>query len=738
MIRERLHITVRGAVQGVGFRPHVCALARTLALTGFVRNRGADVEIEAEGEAPRRLLEALSSAPPPQATIEHITCTTLARGSEADFCIAASVAPTVDDSLPRVLPDLVCCVDCVREIFDPASRYYRYPFTNCSHCGPRYSIQRAVPYDRLNTTMAAFTLCAACHAEYTDPRSRRFHAQPTACLACGPRLTLTDADGNASARDDGALRAAAALIRDGGILALKGLGGYQLLVDAQHEAAVARLRKRKQRPDKPFALMVRDLATARGLCYVDAAEAALLASAAGPIALLARSTDGLADNVAPGLATLGLMLPTTALHHLLLDLVAGPVICTSGNRAEEPIAIDDAEARTRLAGIADAWLSHDRAIHRPLDDSVARIIDGAPQVLRIGRGYAPVVLPYRSDMVVLACGGHLKNTVAVAGGARVVVSQHQGDLDHALTLDAMHAAVGDLCDFHAIAPALAAVDAHPDGIADFDGASRGLPHYAVQHHLAHALAVMLEHGLDGPLLAVIWDGTGFGTDGTAWGGEFLVVERRAGIRWRRVAHLRPYPLPGGDAAARDPLRALSGLLWLMPGYHALIPAAHRALLERRLNTPLTSSAGRLFDAVAAVAGFDARQSYEGQAACRLEHAARGAVASPYPLPASAGILDWAPLLDAALRDRAQGATAAALSAHFHAGLAAAIVSQAEHAGLETVILSGGCFQNRLLTEATLAGLRAAGLRPVIARRLPPHDGALAAGQAVAAGEGVLA
>jgi len=737
MKRERLRITVSGAVQGIGFRPAVYHLARDLGLAGFVRNRGAALEIEAEGERPQRLAEALWTAPPVGAQVADIACDALAVRNEMGFLIAESIHANADGVPPQALADLACCPACLHDVFDPGSRFYRYPFTNCSHCGPRYSIQRAVPYDRAATTMAAFRMCASCRADYVNPASRRFHAQPIACPDCGPVLAFHAADTACATTAAQALDAAVALVSAGGILALKGLGGYQLVVDACDARALARLRARKQRAAKPFAIMVGSLDEARRYARISADEAALLASAAAPIVLLERAGEALPEALAPGLGTLGIMLPTTPLHHLLLHALRRPVVCTSGNRADEPIATDDADARERLDGVADGWLSHDRAIHRPLDDSVARIIDGGPQLLRIGRGYAPVVLQCRQGPTVLACGGHLKNTQALAAAGRVIVSQHLGDLDDALSVDTMHSAAADLIAFHAVTPALAAVDVHPDYASRHCRAIAQLPQHSVQHHLAHALAVMLECNLYGPALAVVWDGSGLGSDGTLWGGEFLRVDRGPGIRWARVGHLRSFALPGGAAAAREPERALAGLLWEIEPLRSRIPLPYQRLLERQLNTPRSTSAGRLFDALAAVAGFRGPQRYEGEAAMRLEHAAASVAAAPaYPLPVTDGIVDWSHLVAAALADHERGQSAAHIGARLHAALAGAIVEQARAVDLETVLLSGGCFQNRLLTELATAQLRSAGFRPFIARRLPPHDGGLAAGQAVAVAEGV--
>ncbi|MCB1748033.1 MAG: carbamoyltransferase HypF, partial [Gammaproteobacteria bacterium] len=598
---ERLHIVVHGAVQGVGFRPHVYRLARELALDGWVRNHADTVEIEAQGAGVHEMLARLAAAPPAHARIERVECRALPPLAARGFSIAPSVGAT--PAVPRVQPDLAPCPACLAEIDDPTSRFHRYPFTNCSSCGPRYSILDALPYDRASTAMAGFTLCAACRADYDDATGRRFHAQPTACPACGPRLQFTPADAAAVTAGAAALDAACACLRDGAILAVKGVGGYQLVADATRHDVVERLRRRKRRPHKPLALLVADCAGAAALSKLSEAEAALLASPAAPIVLLERRDDAaLPAAIAPGLATVGLMLPASPLHHLLARAVQRPLVCTSGNRAEEPIAIDADDARSRLAGIADAWLDHDRPILRALDDSVMRIVDGAPQCLRAGRGLAPVVLETSVDTPLLACGGQLKNTVAVAADGRVVVGQHLGDLDDALTLDAMHAAAADLQRFHRVAPRAAAVDLHPDYAGDADGPAGTLPRRRVQHHLAHALAVMLEHGLDGPLLAVTWDGNGLGADGGLWGGEFLEVCRAPAPSWRRVAHLRDFALPGGDAAARDPRRALAGILWAIPGLRGRVPAAFRPALERGLNAPRTTSVGRLFDAVAALAG----------------------------------------------------------------------------------------------------------------------------------------
>lgn len=740
MTIERVQITVSGAVQGVGFRPHVHRLAQRLELDGFVRNRGADVEIEVEGARVADLVEALAATPPPLAAIDRIASRRLPPLGAPGFRIASSVDPSIaarPAPPPRVLADLVSCPECLGEVGDRHSRYFRYPFTSCTHCGPRYSIQTAVPYDRAQTSMAAFALCGACLAEYGDPTSRRFHAQATACPACGPRLSLVDRHGRTIGMDEAALTLAVEAIAGGGILALKGLGGYQLVVASDDAAAVATLRRRKRRPRKPFALMVRSLDSARALCRVSDAEAALLTSPAGPIVLLEEAGGVLAEAIAPGLRTLGVMLPTTPLHHLLLEALKRPIVCTSGNVSEAAIAYDDAEALECLAGIADLWLTHDRPIVRPLDDSVARVIDDAPQVLRIGRGLAPVVLSFDCGEPVLGSGATLKNTIAMAAGGRAVVSQHLGDLDDACCLAAMHRTAADLGAFHRVTPVRRAVDAHPDCIAALDGPGATLPQTEVPHHLAHALAALLEHGLEGPVLAFVWDGTGYGPDGMAWGGECLRVERSEGVRWVRLGHLRPYRLPGADRAARDPMAALSGLRWEAPALQARIPANDRRLLEGGIAAPWTSSAGRLFDGIGAIAGFEGRQTYEGEAACWLEQAATSEPVAPYPLVLNGGVIDWVPLIEAAEADADAGTGVDVISARAHRALAEAIATQARMSGLARVVLTGGCFQNRLLSELTCAALRAGDHTPVLARRLPPNDGGIAAGQIVALAEGVV-
>lgn len=696
----RLRFIVRGAVQGVGFRPFVWRLAHELGLGGHVRNEGGCVVIEAEGDRLDEFRWRLHREPPLGARVEAIGWESIPAREEVGFVIEASTA----GSTPAVVPDMATCADCLREVLDPASRFHRYPFTNCTRCGPRYSIIECIPYDRVRTTMAAFVMCAACRAEYENPADRRFHAQPTACPACGPRLSLCDATGEAIDADDVIDRAAAAL-GNGGIVALKGLGGFQLLADATNERAVMRLRDRKHRPHKPLAMMVLDVEVARRCAHVDDLEAALLQSTAAPIVLLRSRSGVVPAGIAPGLRDVGVMLPTTPLHHLLLRAVGCPVVCTSGNLGGEPICTDNDEAVARLGRIADLILMHDRPIRRAVDDSVARVIDDAPQVLRLGRGYAPLTLPMLGSPA-LATGAHLKNSLAVRVAGRAILSQHIGDLENTLSIDAMRTTAADLQNFFGMEPVRVACDLHPDYASTHFAQVIGAPVAPVQHHVAHALACMAEHGLR-RLLAVVWDGVGLGPDGTLWGGEFLLMHDQ---RWRRAAHLRTFRLHGGDRAARDARRALAGLRG-----------------ESGLTAPVCTSAGRLFDGFAAMLGLCGEQTYEGEAAMRLEAATATDVDAAYDLPLVDGVLDWRPMLEAASNEHVPGVAAA----KFQNALAEGIVAVAREVGEATVALTGGCFQNRYLTERVLRRLREEGFAPVIPRLVPPNDGGIALGQLAA-------
>jgi hydrogenase maturation protein HypF len=732
----------------VGFRPFVHREATRLGLSGWVRNAGAGVELEVEGPggAVAALVERLRAAPPPGARVAEVAPAPVAPRGGSGFAIRPSDAAAAPGA--EATPDLATCEDCLAELLDPADRRYRYPFVNCTACGPRYTILEALPYDRARTSMKRFAMCAACRAEYEDPSSRRFHAEPNACPACGPRLSLLSGEGRPLARDDAALRAGARAIREGAILAVKGIGGFHLLADARDPAAIARLRARKARPAKPFAVMFGDVAAVRAACDLDPAAEATLTGAARPILLLPWRAGGAAAEVAPGLPRLGVMLPYAPLHHLLLRELDGAVAATSANPGGEPILIEDDPAR--LAGLADLVLSHDRPILRPADDSVAQMTGGRPQLLRRARGFAPApVGPPGLAEGVIACGGHLKAAVAVGAGCGLALSQHLGDLEGPAARAGHAAALSDLIALHGARPRLAARDLHPDYASGRAAERSGLPVVAVQHHVAHAAACLAEHGEAPPALAVAWDGAGCGPDGALWGGEALRLGRDG---WRRLAGLRPFRLPGGEAAMREPRRAALGLLHAASGPQALegadlppladFAAGERRMLarmlERGVNAPQTSSAGRLFDAVAALCGLCQRAAHEGQAAAALEAAAAGAPPGrPYPFPlrpparpGEARILDWAPALAEILADLRAGRGAAEVSRRFHDGLAAAIVALARAGGERRVALTGGCFQNVRLTETAAAGLRGAGFRPLWAERVPPNDGGLAFGQAV--------
>lgn len=748
----RWRLTVRGTVQGVGFRPFVYREATARGLAGWVRNSPAGVVIEVEGDAAAlaALRDAIRRTPPANARITALEVRDLAPRGAAGFRIATSEAGG-----PRslqLLPDLATCERCLAELLDPNDRRYRYPFINCIDCGPRYSIIEDLPYDRSRTAMRHFPLCAACRAEYHDPANRRFHAEPNACPACGPRLALWEAAGAVLARDDDALVGAAQAIREGRIVAVKGLGGFHLVADARDAAAVARLRARKRRPDKPFAVMFPSLAAIQACCDVSPAAETLLLSAARPIVLLPYRGGPIAPAVAPGNPRLGALLPYTPLHHLLLRELGFPVVATSGNLGGEPIVTDETLALQRLAGVADAFLVHDRPIVRPLDDSLAQLVGGAPQLLRHARGHAPTSLPVAGIRAgLLAGGGHLKTSVALTRETDVVLGAHLGDLESAAACRAHAAALADLGRLLDATPRLAVGDDHPGYASRRTLERTGLPLVTVPHHLAHVAACLAEHDRAPPALGVAWDGTGLGPDGTIWGGEFLRV---SGSGWRRIARLRPFPLPGGEAAVREPRRAALGLLYAAYGERALgmtdlTPLAAFApgertilgtLLARGVNAPPTSSMGRLFDACAALLGLCQRSSFEGQAAMRLEWAAHpGTPGAAYAFPlreAAEGAvaeLDWRPALDALLADIRAGVDVGSIANAWHRGLAAAIVAAAEHAGERTVVLSGGCFQNTFLTEVAVAALRAGSFEPLWHRRIPPNDGGLALGQAVWAG-----
>jgi len=758
-VRSRLR--VRGVVQGVGFRPFVHRLATELALCGHVGNDSAGVFIEVEGDAAavaafeRRLVDDA----PPLARIDEVDSVSVAARDDAGgFRIVESQSGAPARTF--VPPDVAVCDDCVRELFDGDDRRYRYPFITCTNCGPRFTITLRLPYDRPNTTMRDFPLCPPCAAEYDDPTDRRFHAQPVACAACGPRVWFEGSNGSVHGTDD-ALVAAQRALAQAAIVAIKGLGGYHLACDATSKRAVTTLRARKHRADKPFALMVRDLSLAARLAFINEHEAALMTSPARPIVLVRqRPGNALTSLVAPGNPFVGLFLPYTPLHHLLFHAVPGDdalapemLVMTSGNLSDEPICYADADARSRLAAIADAWLVHDRPIHVPCDDSVVRVDDDDHELpIRRSRGYAP--LPLRLPFPVapmLAVGGELKNTFCLASGHDAWMSQHIGDMGSIETLQAFERSTQQFAEMYAIDPSLTVADAHPGyHTRHWAEARTSQPVALVQHHHAHISAVMAEHGLtaDQRVIGCAFDGTGYGTDGAIWGGEVLV----AGYDdFERAAHLRYVPLPGGDATIRKPYRAALAHLWtagvewradLAPVRAASV--AEQGVLARQLARNVhcvpTSSMGRLFDAVSSLLDVRHVASYEAQAAIELETLAAAAgidEACSYRFPIVDGEIDGAPVVRAIVDDCRAGRDVGAIAAGFHVGVARLVVEVADglrqRCGIDVVALSGGVFQNALLLRLTRAALMAAGFRVLTHRLVPPNDGGLALGQVAVAG-----
>jgi hydrogenase maturation protein HypF len=744
----------------VGFRPFVFRLAGELALPGWVLNdaRGVFLEVEGPRETLERFHERIVSEHPPRAIVQGVEAAWLPPAGFTAFEIRHSNEAGVKTAL--VLPDLATCPECLAEVLDPAERRHGYPFTNCTNCGPRFTILRELPYDRPNTTMLGFILCPVCRAEYQEPRDRRFHAQPIACPSCGPALELWDADGVTLASRETAIVAAARALAEGRIVAVKGLGGFHLMCDARDGAAVARLRERKLRLGKPLALMVRDLGQARELCEVSDLAGEQLASVESPILLLPRRASApVAAEVAPGNPYLGVMLPATPLHHLLLRACGFPLVATSGNLSDEPICTNEYRALSRLGAIADLFLVHDRAIERHVDDSVAWITVGRTRLLRRARGWAPLPVTLERELpVILAVGAHLKNTVALSVGRQVFISQHIGDLETEEAMSAFERVIADFQRLYAVRPVAIAHDLHPDYLSTRwararAGAGGGARLIGVQHHHAHLVSCLAENGVEGRALGVTWDGTGYGTDGTVWGGEFLLGDAAG---FERVAHLRPFRLPGGEAAVREPRRAALGLLWEAHGEAALAGSGPGVvglfddtelrimsrMLERGLNCPVTSSMGRLFDAVAALVGLHPSVTFEGEAAMALEWLADPAEPGAYPVdslpgPVLAGarpalLLDWGPLLEAVLEDVRRGVPRSVIAARFHNGLVSAAVSVAGAVGEERVALSGGCFQNRLLTERLAAALERAGHTVLLHAQVPPNDGGVSLGQIVVA------
>jgi len=761
--QERREISVRGIVQGVGFRPFVYALARRHGLAGLVRNDAEGVHIEAEGapEELERFLLGIEREAPPLAVVEAIAWRPLAVLKDRAFRIEESREGLRRRAL--ISPDVAACGECLAEIFDPADRRYRYPFTNCTNCGPRFTITRSVPYDRAMTTMSHFVMCPECLDEYDDPSDRRFHAQPNACPVCGPRVRLLDKFGHKlrSEPEDPTLRAAR-MLRGRAIMAIKGLGGYHLACDPFDERAVRTLRGRKVRQDKPFALMARDLAQVRELCRVEPEEEALLTSPASPIVLLERlESCEVAEEVAPRQNTLGVMLAYTPLHHLLLRDAGIPLVMTSGNNSDEPIAYRDEEALEQLGEIADYFLVHNRPIHMRCDDSVVRVVDGNMYQIRRSRGYAPAPLGVAEGFGrhTVACGGELKNTFCVAKERHVFLSHHIGDLENYETLRSFREGVEHYCRLFDVQPELVAYDLHPEYLSTEyarELEESGLPAVGVQHHHAHIASCLADNERPGTerVIGVALDGTGYGTDGAVWGGEFLEGSIAEGFA--RRAHLKYAPMPGGAAAIRQPWRM--ALAYLLPLYGeeetSQLPLAIvrqtgernvrlvARLVEHGLNTPPTSSAGRLFDAVAALAGVPGTQrtTYEGQAAVELELAANGLVNRGYPfrlrLEGDGWVVETQGIIGGVVDDLLAGRETREISSRFHRTMAEVVVAGCEEirdAGrANAVALSGGTFQNLLLMELVVELLAGKGFAVYRHRRVPTNDGGLSLGQAVLA------
>lgn len=772
---QRRRVTVRGVVQGVGFRPYVYTRAIGLGLAGHVTNTAEGVVAEVEGapSAVAEFCDRLAAEAPPLAVVDTVDHDEVPAVGGAGFTIVAS--RTGGPARTLISPDMATCADCLAELADPADRRHRHPFITCTHCGPRFTIVTALPYDRPNTTMAGFPMCPDCAREYADPADRRFHAQPIACPACGPRLRLLTGTPPRGTDHADPVAGARRLLDSGAILAVKGIGGYHLACDAGRADAVRELRRRKARGNKPFALMARDLPTIEELVHLGPEERSLLTGRERPIVLLRRraGAPGPAADVAPGSPDLGVMLPYSPLHHLLLGLPGDPpgprlLVMTSGNISGEPIVTDEAEALERLAGLADAWLTHDRPIHVPCDDSVVRVCDGEPLIVRRSRGRAPLPLPLPLAVPAsLAVGGDLKNAFCLGEGHRAWLSAHVGDMDDLATQYAFERAERQLESVTGVAPRLLAADRHPGyRSAHWAGRHAGdRPLVRVQHHHAHVASAMAEHGLDGGrrVIGVAFDGTGYGDDGAVWGGEVLLADYAG---YDRFAHLAYVPLPGGDAAVRRPYRMAlahlraAGLDWApdLP-CTAACPTDElrvlRAQLDRNLNCAPTSSMGRLFDAVSSLAGVCHHAGYEAQAAIELESAARGAGAGAgeaegyrfdLRAPASSAggpvVADPTPVLAAVVADVRTGTPPPLIAARFHSGVAGLVVDLCllarERHGLEVAALTGGVFANTLLSSACARRLREHGFTVLRHHRVPPNDGGLALGQLMVAAAAVAA
>ncbi|MBD2189332.1 carbamoyltransferase HypF [Pseudanabaena mucicola] len=756
---KSLTLQISGAVQGVGFRPFIYRLAMELQLRGWVNNNAQGVTVVVEGTQLQLelFLARLPTEKPVRSQIHKITQEWSAPAYYQSFEIHESTDHSSRKTVV-ILPDLATCDDCVQDIFNPLNRRYRYPFTNCTNCGSRYSIITALPYDRHHTTMGKFVMCADCQAEYDHPLDRRFQAQPNACPRCGPQLALWDRHGQVIATGNHALLITVQEIRAGKILAIKGLGGFQLVVDATNDLAIAQLRSRKQRPHKPFAVMYPSLEYIQTDCQVSALEGQLLTAPEAPIVLLRKLNK---DNhpLISGNRSIGAMLPYTPLHYLLLAELQIPIIATSGNLASEPICIDNQEVIANLGNIADFFLVHNRDIAQPVDDSVVRVINDQPVILRRARGYAPAPLNFEhgyldshtEDPQILAVGGHLKNAIAISINNAIILSQHIGDLETTKAFDHFQKIIQRLSDAYEFQPDVIACDAHPDYLSSQYARQLaqdlGIPLIPVQHHYAHVLAAMADRQMQPPVLGIAWDGTGYGVDSTIWGGEFLKITQTG---FERVAHLRKFPLLGGDRAAKEPRRVALAMLWEIFGeslweqedstvqmvlatFSSSELRMFRQILKKQPTMPQTSSMGRLFDAVASLLDVCHRASFEGQAAIALEDLSGDLDLDEfYPLDVkNNGEIGWTSLITSILENRQNQIEIAIIAIKFHNSLVEVIVQIAKQIGIVQVVLTGGCFQNRYLTERAIQKLQQAGFRTYTHQQISPNDGGLAVGQIMA-------
>jgi len=749
-MNQALEIKITGLVQGVGFRPFVYRLARELGLKGWVNNSAEGVLIEVEGNSENltQFLTKLQSENPPRSRIYSLEFNPIALIGYQNFEIRESID---GDKTTPILPDLSTCSDCLKEIFAPHNRRYHYPFTNCTNCGPRYSIINSLPYDRPNTSMKGFLMCTECQSEYKNPSDRRFHAQPNACPVCGPQLALQNAQGEILSTKNQALLETINAIQQGKILAIKALGGFQLVVNGIDSVAVKKLRERKHRPEKPFALMYPNLDLIKQDCEVSDLEEKLLTSPEAPIIILKKKNNyshHLAPEIAPQNPYLGVMLPYTPLHHLLLDNLNIPLVATSANLSDEPICIDGKDALLRLGNIADLFLTHNRPIVRPLDDSIARIINHQETILRRARGYAPFSIPlahHHSDLPpILAVGGHLKNTIAIAHHQNIYLSQHIGDLSNILTYQNFNQTIESLGELYKFNPRIIAHDAHPDYLSSQYADAQNLDLIPIQHHYAHILSCLADNQLEPPVLGIAWDGTGYGADHTLWGGEFIHVTQK---HWQRIAYFQPFKLPGVEKSVKEPKRiALSLLTQLGINLSENLPITlknqftkneliiFKTILEKNLNCPLTSSVGRLFDGMSSILGICHQISFEGQAAMALEFATLETKTDEfYDFSLTQNtIIQWQPMLTAILEDLNHNLPISFISVKFHNTLVEIIVVIAKLVGEKKIVLTGGCFQNLYLTEKAINRLKIENFVPYWHHQIPSHDGGISVGQILGA------